>query len=561
MRRLVYLAVLQLFASIIVAQTEPGYHPPLNIPMLLSGNFGELRSNHFHSGIDIKTEGRTGLPVYAAQEGYISRIKVQTGGYGKALYIAHPNGTTSVYGHLDRYRDDIAAFVKSRQYQKESQTLDLYLKSSQFPIERGALIAWSGNTGSSLGPHLHFELRSTAGQVPLNVLQYGFDIKDFEAPRFHKLYLYPAEETDRTDHLSGYSLHFNGSSYLPSNGIVRCLPGSVAFAVDVNDYLSGSANRCGIYSLDMYVDGELCYHHQMDGFSFSQTRYINAHIFYALKAETGISAHRLHRLRNNRLPIYGKMVNRGVVDLLPGQIRQIRIVASDVAGNQSELSFGIEAENKSPETPKAAGDKRMLMQCHLPFHFKANQVQMSLPADALYADQYFEFSESPPVQGVLGPGYHLHRKTTPLHKAMQLEVDASRLDPAFAEKYLFVEIDDDGQLHSAGGSYTNGKMIAKLRRFGTYAIAIDTLAPSIQKQQAPDGTELRFKISDERSGIASYRGYIDNKWALFEYDPKRRRLSYSFDEERIGRGQTHELELYVSDGCGNTNLYQSSFYY
>lgn len=547
-------------------QENISFHPPVEIPMYLSGNFGEIRSDHFHSGIDIKTQGTIGHRVYSAEEGYVSRIKVQANGYGKSIYISHPNGYTSVYGHLDRYREDIAAHVKSKQYKQQSHTVDLYLEPASFPLEKGELIAYSGNTGSSTGPHVHFEIRTTANQHPTNVLSYNFDIRDRVAPRFRSLFFYPmnreSQINNKAERFSSRVVLDNGTYTIPYGTDIEAR-GTLGISVEVFDYLNGASNRCGVYTLEMYVDGKLSYKHVMDEFSFSETRYINAHIDYKERIRTSTLAHRLHQLPNDQLRIYSKTSNNRALVIEESRDYPIRIIATDVAGNSSTLEFFIKGQAQAI-VPDTIREDITYMDHRVANNFQEGPVRVEIPAKALYQDLDFTFSNSPDSGDALTPFYHISTKEVPVHLPYTLSIKCPDVDPTLRKRLLLVSYDEDRELVSAGGAYQEGEVVARLRQFGEYAVALDTIAPEIVpwgniSGDYTDKKELRFTIRDELSGIARYEGYIDSHWALFEYDPKNELLSYRFDPEYITADSEHELELYVSDEKGNVNLFHSTF--
>ena len=566
MPRAISLILMQFLMLYSIGQDGNDFHPPLKIPLYLSGNFGEIRSDHFHSGIDIKTQGRTGLPVFSIDEGYISRIKVQANGYGNSIYINHPGGLTSVYGHLDRYRDDIAAYVKRMQYKNQSFTVDLYPGKESFPLKKGELIAYSGNTGGSSGPHLHFEIRSSGNQHPGNVLRYNFEIKDRIAPRFHSVYLLPL---DNGSHVNGQTAKFK-SRLVKDNGIYT-LPygsklsgaGNLGISVEVFDYLDEAANRCGIYTLAMYVNNELVYSHVMDEFAFSETRYVNANIDYQELVRSGIKAHRLYRLPNDRLRIYDKSLdNKALVVENTGSYR-IRIIAADPAGNSSELAFTLQGDPGNPP-PLANPTPVIHMKYDRANSYEEGPLRLDIPARALYQDMDFGIQISPRGKSTLGPFYLVGNEEVPVHLPYTLSIQSPPVDPGLRSKLLIVSRNKKGEIKSAGGAYQEGAVVAKLRNFGTFSVALDTLAPEIIPRGSHGSDysskkELRFTIRDDLSGIGKYEGYIDNHWALFEYDPKNELLFYRFDEKRIARENVHELELYVSDQKGNTQLFHTTF--
>ena len=569
MNKTFILLFLQFTVIQIFGQDSPKYQAPLKIPLYLSGNFGEIRTDHFHSGIDIKTKGIIGLQVFAIESAYISRIKVQANGYGKSIYLAHPNGQTSVYGHLDRYREDIEAYVKEQQYRRKSHQVDLYLKPGEFSLEKGDFIAYSGNSGSSMGPHLHFEIRNSANQHPTNVLHYGFDIRDDIAPRFRQLFIYPLEEgalVNGSPDKQSFDLVLDQGVYTIPWGTRLEVSGSIGIGVEVFDYLDGASNRCGIYSLEGYLDETLFYRHEMDEFSFSETRYVNAHIDYGEKMTSGRKVHRLFRLPNDQLRIYRQMENNGALDLYEQGIRSIRVLASDVAGNQSRISFKLKVNDFQEGLSHKQENNSILMKYNEPSLFQNENVKVELPPDALFENLEFTYAETPPSNGFLSVNYQIHSEKTPLFKPFTLTVTAPDVAPELREKLIFVTYDpEEEKIISAGGTFKNGKVVASLRSFGKYAISMDTLAPEIiplNGSGLPDQSgrkSLRFTIRDDLSGIEKYEGYLDNKWVLFVYDPKNDLLIHTFDPEKVSQNREHELELYVTDSQGNVNLYHSTF--
>jgi hypothetical protein len=453
------------------------------------------------------------------------------------------------------------------QYQNKSLTVDLYLKAETFPLEKGEFIAYSGNSGSSTGPHLHFEIRTTARQHPTNVLAYNFNIRDRLAPRFRSLFLYPMNKESqingKADRVSSKLVMDKGIYTIPYGTTLEGW-GTLGISVEVFDYLDGAHNRCGIYTLEMYVDQQLSYKHVMDEFSFSETRYINAHIDYKERISSATKAHRLHRLPNDRLRIYSKAVDNKALVLNESRDYSIRIVAADVAGNSATLEFTLKG-NDRVMTPTPAGEADIShINYQKPYSFKEGPVQVDIPANALYQDLEFTFSSSPSSDRALTPIYHIASKEVPIHLPYTLKINSPDIDPSLHRRLLLASPNDEGELLSAGGAYQDGAIIAKLRNFGEFAVVLDTIAPEIipRGNNGNDYTgkkEMRFTIRDELSGIARYEGYIDNNWALFEYDPKNELLSYSFDEKYLTSDSEHKLELYISDEKGNVNLYHNTF--
>ena len=292
------------------------FHAPLDIPMYLSGNFGEIRSTHFHTGIDIKTQQVTGKRIYSIYNGYLSRIKIQSGGYGKSLYVTHPNGYISVYGHLSKYTPDVEKYVRQSQYERKSYEIDLHLKPDEFPLRKGQYIGLSGNTGRSGGPHPHFEIRDSRTQEPLNVLKYNFNIKDNIQPVIFNLVIYPVNEQSRVNNANKKLIipveRINRHFSIVTDKIIT-VHGDIGFGVETFDFLNGSNNRCGAYSIDLLVNDDLIYSHQIDKLSFSELGYINSHTDYEEKVLNKSKIHKLFVAPNNKLSIYKNLKDRGKI--------------------------------------------------------------------------------------------------------------------------------------------------------------------------------------------------------------------------------------------------------
>lgn len=545
---------------------------PINISMFLSGSFGELRSNHFHSGIDIKTQGVTGHRIYASAEGYISRIKVEAAGYGNTLYITHPAGYTTVYAHLNRFREDIADYVKEIQYKKEKHALNIYPEKEQWKVEQGDFIALSGTSGYSFGPHLHFEIRNAANQAPMNVLLFGFDIDDDVAPRVRSVYLYPA---GNQGHVNGagekqrFQVETDSAGYTLKDRPEIKANGKIGFGIEAFDYLNGARNRCGIYDVKLLIDGALKYHWKMDQFSFSESRYINSYIDYEERQANRRLVQKTHREPNNRLSLYPFVENEGIFDFSSDREYRVRYILEDVYANRTELSFSILGGQHSPVPPPApVSDLVRKFSWDSPNEFIRKDVVLTIPAGSLYDDLDFTYKKSGAIQGCWSPVHHIHHIYAPLHLSADLAIQADSLPENLRDKaYLGYLNGEEGQMSSAGGGWKDGMVRTKIRSFGRYAVLVDTIDPEIKilnlggSGDMSAKTSIRFRVRDKQSGIKSYEGYINNHWALFEYDLKNNLVFYRFDPERLERGKNHELELYIIDNKDNIAYYYTEFYW
>ncbi len=568
MKYLIILVLLFFTKSNKTIISNPDYFsPPVDIPILLSGNFGELRANHFHSGIDIRTEGKTGLEVYSAADGEVARIFISPTGFGHALYINHPNGTTTVYGHLQEFREDIAEYAKSVQYENESFSIDIPVPKGKFPVKRGELIARSGNSGSSGGPHLHFEVRDTESEHPLNPLLFNFDIEDTMSPQIQSVMFYPLSEDA---HIAGQvspkkveTVYYDGAYHLKSNPTLSVY-GEVGFGIQALDYLDGSWSKCGIYEIDLSVDGELIYTFEMDELDFDETRYLNSHIDYSYYIDNNRRFHKNWVEPGNELNNYPVLINNGKIKLDDGKTHHINYVLKDVSGNSRKLEFKVLSKKLDINHAKEAGSYFAYDQTNV---LNKDGVEASFNPGTFYSNFYFEFTESPSGGKYYSPIYKLHKNEVPVHKNYDLSITADNLPVNLRNKALLATVNEkSGKAWALGGKYENGKVTASVRELGNFAIVVDTIAPTIKPvninnhKTLTNKNKISFKIDDDFSGISSYSGEIDGNWILFEYDAKNDLLEYYFDEEHLTLNTNHQLELIVTDAKDNRTTYEAEFY-
>lgn len=543
------------------------FSDPVDIPIFLSGNFCELRPNHFHGGLDFKTQQRTGLPIYAVTEGFISRIVVSPTGYGRALYVEHPNGTTSVYGHLLRFRADIEAYVKSEQYSKESFALDLAPAKNQFLVKTKEQIALSGNSGSSGGPHLHFEIRDTPTQDALNPLLYQFSVKDNVAPRIFGVGIHPLSDNGHVQYKNSrqrYTATGTGSTYKLTGPQVIAAEGRIGITLHVNDFYDGSHNPCGIYTASVMVNNTETFSFGFDRMPFSDTRYMNSHIDYEESVNHHRRVHRLWRQPGNRLRIYRNSVNNGIIQVEDGQTYEVSIRVTDIAGNEANVNFTLKGEHRDMEvrTPPHTRyftydeDNSLIT----PF------IEFFATEGSFYDDFYFSYHVMEKTPEFFSKIHRIHSETVPIHHPVRLRLLAEGLPVHLEEKSFIGRISDSGGKSYAGGRKQGNWFETDIRTFGTYAIMADTIPPrivplSIRENNALSETSrIRFTVTDNLSGIKNYEGLIDGQWALFEYDQKNRLLTYMFDTERVVTGKRHSLILKVTDQVNNTAVYEATFW-
>ena len=541
---------------------------PLRIPLALSANFGELRIDHFHSGIDIKTQGVTGKEVVAAADGYIYRIGISPSGFGNALYLRHPSGYSTVYGHLQKFSPEIDAYVKSQQYERKSFTITLFPPKEKFRVKQGDLIAFSGNSGGSGGPHLHFEVRKADSEVPLNPLLFNFGPADNIKPVIEKLFIYPAISTSTINNLHNIKkisvASSNGNYYIPSGDEIS-ISGPAGFGIKAYDQLNDNPNKCGIYSIELRIDSLLKFSYIMDEFSFDESRYINSHIDYETYIRENSFIERAFVLPNDKLSVYKNVVNRGIFNFADGKTHHIEIAIRDVYNNKASLSFNVKSTIPATGDNEKPAREGIMMPYNRNNLFRAQNIALSIPSGALYDTLYFMYKRDNGTPQMLSDVHYVHNKYTPLQRPCSLSIKPTYVPAGKESKMLIVQMSDDFKKSGIKSSYSDGYVTGDIVSFGMFFAGIDTVAPAIYANQLQPGadltgkSELRIRITDDLSGIKSYEPAIDGKWALFEYDQKNDVLIYRFDPVRLTKGTTHSLTLKVTDNKENQSNYSCDF--
>jgi hypothetical protein len=542
---------------------------PVKIPLLLSANFGELRIDHFHSGLDIKTQGVTGKEVEAAASGYIYRISVSPGGFGKALYIRHPSGYSTVYGHLDKFTQEIEDYVKAQQYEKKSFLITLYPDRERFVLKQGDLIGYSGNSGSSGGPHLHFEIRKSDSELPVNPLLFDFGPEDNIEPVIEKLVIYPVNNhTLINDQNLPKKLNVTGGHgkyYIAPENEIR-ISGLAGFGIKSFDLLNDSNNKCAVYSIELVIDSATFFNYVMDGFSFNESRYINSHIDYETYIKQNIYIERTYILPNDKLSVYKNSYDNGIFNFNDNRRHNVKIIVTDVHNNKSSLSFHINAESAKSEIVTGTLEKNITV---MPYNrenkFTSENIMIDFPEGALYDTLNFSYKQSKGTRDMFSDIHYVHNNYTPLHKAIKLSIKPNNIPPGKKSKMMIVLLGDDLKKSALNSTWNEEYLTTEAYALGRYYIGIDSVAPEIVAYSLVPGAnltgkkEIRMKISDDFSGIKSYEPTIDGKWALFEYDQKNDLLVYKLDEHRITRETKHSLSLKVTDNKNNTSYYNCNF--
>ena len=551
-----------LFSSLCVSAQEQYpkdyFISPLDISMDLSGNFGELRTNHFHSGFDFRTQQREGLNVFAVADGYVSRIKISTYGYGRAIYINHPNGYTTVYGHLQNPSAKIDAVIKKEQYKTQSFEVEMFFKPDEIPVKKGEIIALSGNTGSSGGPHLHFEFRDTKSEKSINPYFFGYDkmMKDTKKPKISSLYVYPIDENSVVNQ-SKRSLPINLSlqkdgTYLAEKVLAK---GKIGFGVQAVDLFDNTSFTFGLYKVQSFQNGNMAFTCQFDSCAFDENSYMNAYMdFYKFKT-TKVKVQKLFMKTPFPLSIIQTNKTNGIVEVVPNFTTNYRIELSDYYGNKTVISVPIEYSNAesiiSEEVPKS----QYFIKTNKDSNFEKDNWSVFFPSGTFFEDFYMDFDVKDNVMTV-------QNDLTPVNNNFLVTVvDNSPTN----DSKTFIASVKNGKLSYNNTKRKDNTFSTYTKKLGQFTLSKDTTAPKVSITKSIEGkwiTSQKFvqlTISDDMSGLNTYNGYINGKWVLFEYEYKNNKITHYFDDAFLIEGE-NVLKVVVTDNVGNSTIFETSFF-
>ena len=540
-----------------LAQEFPKYGQPLDIPIYLSATFGELRPNHLHAGLDIKTQGVEGKKVYAVADGYISRIGVSPYGYGNVLYITHYDGYTSVYAHLQRFSGEIAKYVKQYQYKHKKFASQIYPEADKFPVKKGDLIAYSGNSGGSGGPHLHFEIRHTVSEKPVNPMYFGYKIEDNVRPLIQGVAVYPlGDESTLEGGIKPMYFSVTGGEkgkYSLKDRSTVSGNGEFAFGICTYDQVGTSTNKNGPYLYELFLDDELAFQVEADSFSYSEPRYVNSLLDYRHYKQKKSSYVRTETDPNNKLHMIE--IKNGIATVKEGDTVNVCFKISDYSGNSSRISFKlvgtapVEVERpehrRSEYLVKADGSQNS--------NITIDDFNVSMEKGTLFRDEWIQTGQRD-MKGCCSRVYRFGDEEMTTFKKFTVRIRPNE-DWASNSKLYIANIDKNGKVSSLGGKMQNGWLETKTFTMGEYAIQIDSVAPTVKATNFKEGqsvsalNSLRFKISDDMTGVETYDIYLDDVWVLGKYDAKNALLYYEIDE-KMKKG-TNNVKVVVTDGVGN----------
>lgn len=548
-------------ASVTMHNTYPTsyFGSPLDIPLILSGTFGELRHNHFHAGLDIKTQQREGLNVFASADGYVSRIKIAHWGYGKVIYITHPNGYTTVYGHLQKFSDHIEAYIKKQQYKNESFEIQVFPSAAELPVTKGEIIALSGSTGGFIGPHLHFEIRDSSTEKTINPFLFGIQINDSKRPTISGLIGY---SLDTDSQINQVSVPLQLSFKKLSNGDLLADKinafGRIGFGVNAYDQLDNAINHNGLYSLELSVNGEKIHEFRASLFPFSEDKYINLLVDYERLEKTGQRIQKCFVEPSNKLSLYSTSVSNGYITIEDKKSYTIEIVAKDFKGNAQKISIPVTGKDDSILVRKTESETPYKINCTEFNEFTKDGITVAFPKNTFYNDLWLDFDVIDSVAKVHGP-------TVPIHNNYTITFDVSKYSDLEKKQLYIASINKKGSTSYEPTVKKESTFYASTKKLGKFTLLYDKDAPNIQlhnfknEQWITNHETLKVKIFDYKSGINTYRAEINGEWILMEYDVATGLLTYDF-KDKIFTDAKHELKVAVTDNVGNTYTLNATFF-
>ena len=557
-KRIFSLSLFAILSSFLNAQEPPT--PPLDIPLKLSGTFGEFRPTHFHAGLDIKTQGKEGFKVSSIKAGSVRRIKVATTGYGKCLYIQHADGTTSVYAHLKKFAPKIESFIKVYQYEKESFLTQKFLKLGEMTVEQGEVIGYSGNTGGSLGPHLHFEIRDTKAETPLNPLQLGFEIPDSIRPVVQGFYRYKMDENGLSEKTQLPLERINDSVYQAD---LQRLGGTHAFGIRLFDRQDLSYNRNGIYKAAVKVNGEETFSYTFDKIDFRDGKKIDALIDYPTYREERIRIQKLFRDLDVDYSFLPKTAPNGFVDFEKDRAYQIEIIVEDYNRNKTYISFYVEGKEDFPEDDHITAMKNPI-ETDKEYLFAFDKHEVYIPKNTFYQTIDLVIEEKKDtliIEEIPFP----QRKGFELNVVIPKDLDSIQRQQLSLAIYDPNEKKEEEQLRYVWTAKKDSILQTKYAYAGQYVLKKDSLAPTIKplnfkdQQWMSNYKFLEVEVDDTFSGIKSYRATINGQWILMEHEPKDKTLTYNFADIKFDQTQL-DFELEVEDQVGNTSVFNATIF-
>lgn len=529
------------------------FRSPLDIPLDLSANFGDLRSNHFHMGLDIRTKGRENLNVYATADGYVSRVKIEKWGYGKAIYITHANGYTTVYAHLNSFYKSLEDYIKAKQYSDEQWEQDVYFSASQFPVTKGQFIALSGNTGGSAGPHLHYEIRDAKTENNINPELFGYHIPDNIKPSLYGLFWYDRRYSTYVSGPKTIATKASGSDFTSLQNVVQVGSPLISLAVKTLDRRTGSSFKFGIYQAELWMDDSLLNAFQLNDFSYPDSRYINACTDYSVYVKTNSFIQHLSVLPGNLIKVFSDAGGIGVITLNDNTVHKIDIVLKDVHDNKTTINFLLQYNGALQQNPSYTSNAKLLMPGRVDSVIGKN-VKAFFSDISFYDVVPFQLSENTSLSSnAVSPMAGLHNYTVPVQDSFTVQLKTTKFLSASLKDRVVMQLISNKHKEVTKGIWSGDWMAAKFNRLGFVQLLLDTTPPVIKPVGWTNGTKfttqktLRLHCTDELDEIESFSATLDGQWLLFA----KKNDDFIYTVDQYFTSGPHTLSVTVTDKAGN----------
>ena len=552
-KKIFLLPIYVLFFVFLHAQSYPQnyFRSPLNIPMQLVANFGEIRANHWHMGLDIRTQQKVNLPVYAAADGYIARVSVEPGGFGQAVYINHPNGYTTVYGHLNSFFPALAKYVKQHQYEEQSWKINLILTSDLFPVKKGDFIALSGSTGASEGPHVHFEIRNTKTENCLNPLLFKFPVADAVPPTLLRLAMYDRNKSTYEQLPQIFAVKKSGTIYFVAGHTIHTYSDKVSFAIGAIDKFSNRNNHNGIYSAKILMDGKPVSEFVLDNISYNDTRYINAQLDYSYKKRKGISLQHISSLPGAQDVVYNVWNGDGMIHLNDTKSHSVTIEVKDANGNTSKLEFNIQRNERVEKNSLTTAQQFLPNNVNV---FERDNFELYSTEKTIYDTVAVNFnSANNSSANAVSPVFDFLSAAIPSHDSITVRIRPTENVPEAWKNKVVIKNICGSKTFIKKGKWQRGWFVAKFRQFGTYQAFIDQEPPAINAPPSDlsKANRIVFIPKDNFNVIKNFRAEADGQWLRFSNDKGKAWIN--FFDEYFPKGE-HELKVTIEDEAGNVTI-------
>jgi len=563
MKKLYSFLFLMFFSVVVFSQKKypkNDFIAPMDIPLHISGTFGELRENHFHSGIDFKTQKKEGQNVLAVADGYVSRIKVSPFGYGKALYITHQNGYTTVYGHLQKYAPEIEEYIKKRQYDKQSFEVEFFPNSSELKVKQGQLVAFSGNSGGSGGPHLHFEIRDTKTENTINPFFFGYDkiVKDTKKPTINNIYVYPIGKQSYANKTETPTII---NIFLQKNGDYIASPisanGKIGFGIETYDTADFNNNKNGVFKIETTINGNKNFSVTFNEFAFSESRYINAFLDYQKWSEQKIRVQKMFVEDKYSLSLINSNQKNGIIDILPNINYTYKIEVFDFHHNSTTIIIPIKYTSEPPITKQQSKKTNYFLKSKIDNLYEQENVSVYVPSNTFYSDFDLYFDVKNEI-------ITFASTTIPVHKNYTITIKNTDIPNKLRTKTYIARL--NGTIKKYNKTQISQIFFkTNVRETGSFALAQDTIPPIVEPINFSEGKwisnekNLKICIKDNDSGINTYNAYLNNKWILMEYDYKTSFLVHDFADGKVDEGK-NDLKIIVTDNVGNSTIFETYFF-